>query len=161
MNRSIELIFCMLIQIQETKSYFNNYWMGVNKSGCDLHDTLKFVLTQEWFHELSRFFACWCNFLKVTFLSWGSKFYCMKNELMNWTDFLHTGINSGKLKITSIITGWVWSKISASYMVPWKLLYLKNELLNCTGFIHADTNPRKVELNLIIIRETSNLSMAF
>ena len=85
----------------------------------------------------------------------------MKNELMNWTGFLQTGINSGKLKITSIITGWLWSKISVSYMVPWKLLYLKNDLLNCTGFIHADTNPRKVELNLIIIRETSNLSMAF
>ena len=81
---------------------------------------------------------------------------------MNWTDFLHTGTNSGKLKITStIITGCVWSKIIVVFMVLWKLLYIKNDLMNWAGFIHGDANPGKLEVPLIIIGETSNMSMAF
>ena len=80
---------------------------------------------------------------------------------MNWTDFLDTGTNSGKLKITLIITEWVWSKVSVAFMVLWKLLYLKNDLMNWASFIHVDTNPGKVEVTLIIIGETSNMTTAF
>ena len=29
----------------------------------------------------------------------------LKNELMEWTKFLHAGGNSGKLKVTSIVFG--------------------------------------------------------
>ena len=32
---------------------------------------------------------------------------------MNRTDFSHADANSGNLKITSIIIGWVWSKVMA------------------------------------------------
>ena len=35
--------------------------MGGDKNGCGLHDTLKSLLSQEWFNELSWFFACWCK----------------------------------------------------------------------------------------------------
>ena len=46
-------------------------------------------------------------------------------------------------------------------MVLWKLLYLMNDLMNWAGFIYADTNPGKLEITLMIIGETSNMSMAF
>ena len=40
----------------------------------------------------------------------------LKNELMEQTDFLHAGANSGKLKVISMILGlkfqqFLWSKI--------------------------------------------------
>ena len=34
-----------------------------------------------------------------------------ENELMEWTGFLHAGADSGKLKVVSIIFGWMWSKL--------------------------------------------------
>ena len=36
----------------------------------------------------------------------------LKNELMERTDLLHTGGNSGKLKFNSGIFGCVWSKLA-------------------------------------------------
>ena len=30
----------------------------------------------------------------------------LKNELKEWTDFLHAGADSGKLKVISMIFGW-------------------------------------------------------
>ena len=41
----------------------------------------------------------------------GSKTNYLNNESMEWTDFLHTGGNSGKLKVVLMIFGWAWSKI--------------------------------------------------
>ena len=38
----------------------------------------------------------------------------LKNELMERTDLLHTGGNSGKLKFNSGIFGCVWSKLAMS-----------------------------------------------
>ena len=35
----------------------------------------------------------------------------LKNEWMEWTDFLHAGANSGKLKVISLIFDWVLSKM--------------------------------------------------
>ena len=35
----------------------------------------------------------------------------LKNELMEWTNFLHTGANIGKLKVISMIYGWMLSKL--------------------------------------------------
>ena len=62
-NRWNELIFCMLVQIQE--SCFNDFWVGVVKNGCGLlvHETLKSDVSYKWVHELSWFIACWlwCN----------------------------------------------------------------------------------------------------
>ena len=34
----------------------------------------------------------------------------LKNESMNWANFLHAVTNLGKLKVTLIIIGWAWSK---------------------------------------------------
>ena len=42
-----------------------------------------------------------------------SKIDCVsKIEQMELTDLLHAGTNSGKLKVDSVIFGWVWSKIA-------------------------------------------------
>ena len=35
----------------------------------------------------------------------------LKNELMEWTDFLYADANSRKLKVISIIFWWVWSNM--------------------------------------------------
>ena len=35
----------------------------------------------------------------------------LKNELMEWTDFLSAGANSGKLKVILMIFGWMLSKL--------------------------------------------------
>ena len=43
-----------------------------------------------------------------------SKIDYLKNELMEWTDFLHAGVNSGKLKVISIIFRWMWSKLGVA-----------------------------------------------
>ena len=34
---------------------------------------------------------------------------------MEWTDFLHAGANLGKLKVISLIFGWVWSEWAWSF----------------------------------------------
>ena len=39
----------------------------------------------------------------------------LKNEWMNWTDFLHVDANSGKLKIALIIIEWEWSKMGVAF----------------------------------------------
>ena len=36
-------------------------------------------------------------------------------ELMEQTDFLLAGTNSGKLKVDSIIFGWAWSKMAMAF----------------------------------------------
>ena len=36
----------------------------------------------------------------------------LNDELMKYTDFSHAMANSEKLKVMSIIFGWVWSRIS-------------------------------------------------
>ena len=36
----------------------------------------------------------------------------LKNKLMEWTDFLDTAGNSGKVKAISMILGWAWSKMN-------------------------------------------------
>ena len=43
-----------------------------------------------------------------------SKLY-LKNELMEWTDFLHAGGNVGKQKVISMIFGWEWSKMAEAF----------------------------------------------
>ena len=42
---------------------------------------------------------------------WNLKLTYLKSECMEWTDFLHAGANSGKLKIDLMIFGWVFSKM--------------------------------------------------
>ena len=44
---------------------------------------------------------------------------CLKNELMEWTDFLHTGGNSWKLKVILMIFEWVWSKTDLAIFSTW------------------------------------------
>ena len=41
----------------------------------------------------------------------------LKNEQMEWTDFLHDVTNSRKLKVDSMIFGCVWSKMAAAFLV--------------------------------------------
>ena len=36
----------------------------------------------------------------------------LNDELTKYTDFLHAMANSEKLKVMSIIFGWVWSRMS-------------------------------------------------
>ena len=43
----------------------------------------------------------------------------LKNELMNWADFLHADTNLWKLKVTLMITGWVWSKMGKTLKIVW------------------------------------------
>ena len=48
--------------------------------------------------------------------------------------YLHTGTNSGKLKVDSMGgrgRNWPW---------PENLLYLKNKFLNCADFLNADSD---------------------
>ena len=46
--------------------------------------------------------------------SLNSKFNCIMNEQMEQTDFLHTGANSGHLKVISMIFEWASSKMSVA-----------------------------------------------
>ena len=39
----------------------------------------------------------------------------LKNELMEWTDFLHTDANLGKLTINLRIIGWVYSEMGETF----------------------------------------------
>ena len=49
--------------------------------------------------------------LKLTYL---------KSKLIEWTDFVHADANSEKLKVDSMIFGWMWSKMGmvVYYMRP-------------------------------------------
>ena len=54
-----------------------------------------------------------------------SKIDCVsKIEQMEQTDLLHAGTNSGKLKVETVICGWVWSEIAEifQFMRPKNLL---------------------------------------
>ena len=51
----------------------------------------------------------------VVTLATGALLY-PKDVLMKSTDFLHAGTISGKLTVTSVICGWVWSKINAAFL---------------------------------------------
>ena len=59
---------------------------------------------------------------------------------MEWTDFLRAFANSGKLKVTSLIFEWVWSKMGMDYIVheTLKSAYLKDECMNWADVLHAD-----------------------
>ena len=48
----------------------------------------------------------------------------LNNEQMEWTNILHAGANWGKLKVDSIIFGWVWSKmvVACQFRRPWCIL---------------------------------------
>ena len=46
--------------------------------------------------------------LKLTYL---------KNEQMEQTDFLHVVTKLGKLKVDSMIFGWMWSKMAVTFLV--------------------------------------------
>ena len=35
----------------------------------------------------------------------------LKNDLMEWTDILRCGANSGKLKVISMVFEWAWSEM--------------------------------------------------
>ena len=48
-------------------------------------------------------------------LSHGTLKSAIKNDLMNWADFLHVDTNSGKLKVTLKVTGWAWSSIGVAF----------------------------------------------
>ena len=65
MNRWNKLIFCMLVQIKENYKLFNDFWVGLVKSGSDhlVHETPKSAVSEEWVYELSFFFVhwLWCN----------------------------------------------------------------------------------------------------
>ena len=58
MNWWNELIFCILVQIQEAKSYFDWFLGGLGQNGCGhlVHETLKYA---EWVYGLSWFLADW------------------------------------------------------------------------------------------------------
>ena len=62
----------------------------------------------------------------------------LKNVSQEWVDgmnwFLCAGVNSGKLKVISMIFGWMWSKLGL-FMRPRSLL---NEFMNWAYFLHAD-----------------------
>ena len=51
---------------------------------------------------------------------------------MEWTDFLHAGTNSGKLKVDSIIFVWAMSKMAVAF--------LKNEHMNWADHFNADSD---------------------
>ena len=51
---------------------------------------------------------------------------------MELTDFLHADTNSGKIKVASVILGWVWLKMGMATWIRrlWNWVYLKNGLKN-------------------------------
>ena len=72
------------------------------------HETLKSDLSQEWIDEFSWFFPCWHKFMKSKSHfnnSWvGDRtlknLLYLKNEFVNWIDFIPAGTNLWKLKVT-------------------------------------------------------------
>ena len=39
----------------------------------------------------------------------------LKNKLRNWAEFLHANTNSGKLKVTLVVIGWVWPNMGMAF----------------------------------------------
>ena len=56
----------------------------------------------------------------------------VKNESINWADFLHAGTNLQKLKLALISIGWVWSEMSEALKIVGVLnqMYLTNDWMN-------------------------------
>ena len=86
--------FVCWCKFRKVKNYFNNFWVFVVKNG---HKTL----TSEWIDESSWFLACKYIFNTYTYfkydISWDSILY-LKNEWMNWADFLHAHTSVRKAK---------------------------------------------------------------
>ena len=60
---------------------------------------------------------------------------------MEWTDFLHAGANSGKLKVVSMIFWWVSSwkmNVAIQLIQNVAMLYRKNELWVELIVLYAD-----------------------
>ena len=55
------------------------------------------------------------NFWSGCGQKWDSKTDYLETEKIKWTDILHTGTNSGKLIVTLMIFGWMWSKIGVAF----------------------------------------------
>ena len=89
--------------------------------------------------------------MDVAFMELLNLFY-HNNDLMNWVDFWHADANSGRLKITLVISGWFWSKMGM----------ILNELINWTDFLHTGTNSGKLKITSIITGWMwSKISVAF
>ena len=44
-----------------------------------------------------------------------SGLWTLRNEQMELTDFLHAGINSGEIKVDSMMYWWAWSKMIMAF----------------------------------------------
>ena len=63
----------------------------------------------------------------------------LKNELIEWTDFLHGGANSGKQKVISMIFSWARSKMGMhGHLVHETLKSIWVYGLSWHSFLHAD-----------------------
>ena len=100
--------------------------VGMVKNGCgqSCDGTLKLTVSEEWTDGINWFFACWYRFTKIKS---SSKFFwvgivkngcgqsghgTLKLTVSSKLVFLHAGTNSGKLKVNSMIFGWVCSKMA-------------------------------------------------
>ena len=67
---------------------------------------------------------------------------------------MHDEPNSGKLKITLILFGWLWLKMDMRHFL--------NELMSLADFLHAYTYSGKLKVTQIVIRWAwSNMCVAF
>ena len=103
--------------------------VGMVKNGCgqSYDGTLKLTVSEEWTDGINWVFACWYRFLKIK--RWSNFFWvgvvkngCGQSSYGNLKlgassilVFFHVGTNSGKLKVNTMIFGWVWSKVAVVF----------------------------------------------
>ena len=89
----------------------------------------------------------------------------LKNEWMNWVDFLRADTNLAKLKVTLIIFGCIWSKIGLVFCSLWdsKICVSRMNLFsNWVDFLLIDTIQWKSKVTLIIFGQmTSKMGVLF
>ena len=93
------------------------------------------------------------------FRSRDSKICCISrmNWWMNWADFLHADTNLWKLKVTLIIIGWVWSKMTEALKIVGILnqVYLTNDLMNWADWLNDFCMLIVIEYYFFALNDTS------
>ena len=110
MNQWIELTFYMLIPIQEIWKLLQKFLSGRGQNWAwPFRSRNSKICIPKWIDELSWFFTYWHkvrkakNYFNNYWVGMIKNEHCLNDEI-NWADFLHADTNSGKLKVSLIIT---------------------------------------------------------
>ena len=127
-SKNLYYLLCVYTNLVFGKNLAPEIFTKMLSSDCRV---LKLFISLEQIDETASFLACWNKFAKIwTWLKvfWlGQKWMwpvCSQDynigsisKMNRWNKliFLQAGTNSGKLKVDSIILGWVWWKITLAF----------------------------------------------